>query len=182
MMSAYTRRVLDALNIREGAGHLECVIDKNGCCLIEVGARCHGCEGSFAPQADRIWGYNQVDCLVSATMSQEEFDAIPDEIGPEIEYSFKIDFVSPVEGTLIKIDHVDEIKRMKSYMRFDVMPEPGIYLHKTIDCFTPAGSVTLSHKDRKIVDADHQRIRELEKTMFVVDANGKAKKEASGRF
>jgi hypothetical protein len=36
------------------------------------------------------------------------------------------------------------------------------------------GSVTLAHKERKVVEADHALIREWEKTMFVVKSAPKA--------
>ena len=39
LLCVYTRKVLTALNIVEGAGHAEIVVDKNGPCLVEIGAR-----------------------------------------------------------------------------------------------------------------------------------------------
>src|SRR5271170_4696867 len=85
-LSEYTTKVLDALNIVEGAGHGEVIMTKDGPCLVEIGARCHGCEGTFMPLSDRVWGYNQVGALVSATVSQADFDAIPDLCSDCFEY------------------------------------------------------------------------------------------------
>jgi len=121
------------------------------------------------PLADRIWGFNQVNALIAATLSQEDFDAIPDDCGDEIEYGFKVDFVSFVSGKLIRYDHHDEIRSMKSFVQFDVLPTMGSWIPYTIDCFTGVGSATLCHIDKSVVQADHRRIRELEKTMFVVE-------------
>ena len=170
----YTVKVLDALNIVEGAGHGEVIMTKAGPCLVEIGARCHGCEGTFMPLSDRCWGYNQVGAVVSATVSQEEFDALPDVCGDELEFGFKVDFVSNVAGVLDHIDHLDKMEQLDSFMQFDLLPKPGDSISVTIDCFSAVGSVTLCHKDRKLVEADHAKVREWEKTMFVVKPATKA--------
>ena len=173
----YTVKVLDALNIVEGAGHGEVILTRDGPCLVEIGARCHGCEGTFMPLADRCWGYNQVSALVSATVSQSEFDALPAICGDETEFGFKVDFVSNVAGVLQRIDHLQEMQRLQSFVQFDLLPKPGDVLSLTIDCFTAVGSVTLAHKDRAVVEADHLKVREWEKTMFVVKKDSKTSKQ-----
>jgi len=132
--------------------------------------------------ADRVWGYNQVGALVSATLSQSEFDALPDVCGDEREYGFKVDFVSSVSGELVRLDHLDEMRAMKSFVQFDVLPKVGDRIHVTIDCFTAVGSVTLSHVQRTIVEADHQRIRQLEKTMFLVKPIAEKKENVANAF
>ena len=164
----YTFQVLDALNIREGAGHGEVIMTRDGPCLVEIGARCHGCEGTFMPLADRCWGYNQVGATVDATVSEDDFNALPDVCGDEMEFGFKVDFVSNVSGTLQRIDFLDEMSKLPSFVQFDVLPKVGDEVKVTQDCFTAVGSVTLAHKERSVVEADHAKIREWEKSMFVV--------------
>ena len=44
-LAAYTLEVLDAIGIKEGAGHAEVIITKDGPCLVEIGARPQGCDG-----------------------------------------------------------------------------------------------------------------------------------------
>lgn len=172
----YVVKVLDALNIAEGAGHGEVIMTKTGPCLVEIGARCHGCEGTFMPLADRCWGYNQVNALVSATISQQEFDALPDKCGDELEWGFKVDFVSNVAGELDHLEHVDDMRALPSFVQFDLLPQPGDNISITIDCFTAVGSVTLCHPSRAQVEHDHEKIREWEKTMFVVKKGKPVKK------
>lgn len=167
-LASYVPKVLDAVGIKHGAGHAEVIMTPTGLSLVEVGGRCHGSEGTFMPLADRVWGYNQVGALVAATVSQQEFDAIPDVCGDELEYGFKVDFVSYVAGKLLRIDHLDKMRALKSFVRFDVMPKVGDDIIITEDCFSAVGSVTLIHKNRKQVEEDHLKIREWEKTMFVV--------------
>jgi len=71
---------------------------------------------------------------------------------------------------------------MKSFVQFDVLPKVGDRIHVTIDCFTAVGSVTLSHVQRTIVEADHQRIRQLEKTMFLVKPIAEKKENVANAF
>ena len=167
-LSNYTFQVLDALNIREGAGHGEVIMTRDGPCLVEIGARCHGCEGTFMPLSDRCWGYNQVGATVDATVSEDDFNQLPDVCGDEMEFGFKVDFVSNVAGVLERIDYLDQMSKLPSFVQFDVLPKPGDTISVTIDCFTAVGSVTLAHKERSVVEADHAKIREWEKSMFVV--------------
>jgi hypothetical protein len=66
---------------------------KTGPCLVEVGARCHGCEGTFMPLADRCWGQNQVGCLIDAVApTSEAFDKIPDMPPPSRDVCFKVTY------------------------------------------------------------------------------------------
>ena len=130
----YTKKVLDALNIVEGAGHGEVIMTKDGPCLVEIGARCHGCEGTFMPLSDRCWGYNQVGAVVDATVSQEAFDALPDVCGDEMEWGFKVDFVSNAAGVLDHLDHLDDMQKLPSFVQFDLLPKPGDTISVTIDC------------------------------------------------
>jgi len=74
------------------------------------------------------------------------------------------------------------MRAMKSFVQFDVLPKIGDRIYETIDCFTAVGSVTLCHVQRSIVEADHQRIRQLEKTMFVVKPMSEKKENVSNAF
>ena len=57
---AYGASVLDALGIRNGPGHMEVKMTRSGPCLVEVGSRCHGGEGTWVPTVLECIGYSQV--------------------------------------------------------------------------------------------------------------------------
>ena len=122
---AYTLRVLDALHIVEGAGHAEVIMTPTGPCLVEVGARPQGCEGTFMPLADRCWSYNQVSALADSLVAPARFDALPDVCGDETQYAFKVDFVSRVSGRLLRLQHIDDMRALPSFVRFDMLPRMG---------------------------------------------------------
>ena len=61
---AYSSQVLDALGIRQGPSHMEVMWigtpDDGYPCLVEVGSRCHGGEGTWLAVAQECIGYTQV--------------------------------------------------------------------------------------------------------------------------
>ena len=86
-----------------------------------------------------------------------------------LEYGSKVDLVSSVTGKLRSMPHLDDVKRLKSYLSTDMLPKPGEAITPTIDCFSAVGSISLVHVDRKQVEADYAKIREWEASFFDVD-------------
>jgi biotin carboxylase len=68
VMVRYADQVLDALDIKHGPSHMEVMLDNWGTaeapeyvpCLVEVGARCQGGEGTWLPMAKECIGYTPV--------------------------------------------------------------------------------------------------------------------------
>lgn len=54
----------DAMGVVHGPGHMEVKYTTTGPCLVEVGTRCHGGEGTWQDIAEECLGYNQVRCVV----------------------------------------------------------------------------------------------------------------------
>jgi biotin carboxylase/CelD/BcsL family acetyltransferase involved in cellulose biosynthesis len=69
---AFAVRVLDALEIRHGAGHCEVIVDADGPVLVEIGARLHG-----GPPAHLMCraatGTSQLDLLVQSCLDPDGF-------------------------------------------------------------------------------------------------------------
>ena len=63
------RRVLDALGIMHGPSHMEIMYTDTGPCLVEVGSRCQGGEGTWLPVAKECIGYTQVEVTVDVYMN-----------------------------------------------------------------------------------------------------------------
>lgn len=62
----------------------------------------------------------------------------------------------------INADFIEEIRRMRSFIRMEIFLKPGENVKKTIDCFTLAGVIMLSHRYESQVENDYLRIREME--------------------
>ena len=62
----YMHKVLDALEIRNGPSHGEIMWTKDGPCLVEVGSRPHGGEGTFVQLVEQPIGYSQLSVMIDA--------------------------------------------------------------------------------------------------------------------
>jgi len=160
----YQQAVLDALGIHHGPAHAEIIVTKDGPVLVECGARPHGAEGTFIPISDRCFGRNQVSMTVDAFCDEKAFLEHPDQPPQSLQFGLKIDFVSYVSGKLVAMPHLDTIRKLPSFVSFELMPEIGSTIRPTIDCFTAVGSCTLIHANKEQVLADHEVIRKLEST------------------
>ena len=79
---AYSEKVVQALGIFHGPSHMEVMYnDVTGPCLVEVGSRCHGGEGTWVPVAEECLGYSQLDTNLNAFLRPDRFDALPFEPG-----------------------------------------------------------------------------------------------------
>lgn len=165
----YAQCVLDALEIRNGPSHGEFILTKTGPCLVEVGARAHGGEGTFIPHANRVFGYNQVDALVDAYVCPSKFVSLPSVNSAAQCAGYKVYLVSHVHGTLKQILYLDEIAQLASFMNFDSLPHIGSNIEVTHDVFSMVGVVVLAHPDPEQVERDKSFIRSKEPTMFQVD-------------
>jgi hypothetical protein len=78
--------------------------------------------------------------------------------------------VCNVCGLLTEIDSdlIEEIRHMRSFIRMEIFLKPGETIRKTIDCFTLAGVIMLSHRSEVQVVNDYDRIRQMEnENLFV---------------
>ncbi len=85
VMVAYADKVLDAVGIKHGPSHMEVMLnsyqDDAGNviydpCLVEVGARCHGGEGTWLPVTVECIGYNVVTITTDAYLDGDVFNSI----------------------------------------------------------------------------------------------------------
>jgi hypothetical protein len=51
---------------------------------------------------------------------------------------------------------------MRSFIRMEIFLKPGDRIRKTIDCFTLAGVIMMSHRFEGQVEGDYSRIRSIE--------------------
>ncbi|KAG9404384.1 hypothetical protein AC1031_004594 [Aphanomyces cochlioides] len=158
----YTCKVLDALGINNGPGHAEVKYVHGEPCLIEIGARCHGREGTDMPILDRCQGYNQVDATVDAYFDKVAFDALPKMPTTLKAHGIKTTLVSYEHGVLHSMPGLSEIEAMASYVDKKIRHSEGVRIAPTIDMFTTPGCVLMVHADLTTLTQDYERIRELE--------------------
>eukprot|EP00536_Pseudo-nitzschia_multiseries_P001923 jgi/Psemu1/251109/estExt_Genewise1Plus.C_250159 len=160
----YTRRVLDALEIKHGPTHGEVMMTEDGPCLVEMNCRAHGGDGTFAPLAKALTGaYSQVEMAADAFVDPLAFAQIPDRPS----YPFKaagqeVIFVSRSKGIVKSTPGYEIIKMMPSFLHMDGVKTNGSVVDYTIDLVTGIGSVILMHTDPEVVKRDIDFVRYLE--------------------
>ena len=131
----YAKSVVIALGVVNGPSHMEVMYCADGPCLVEVGSRCHGGEGSWIPIAQECIGYTQLDATLSCYLRPDRFDALP--VYPSLlKQGREVFLVSKQDGTLLDIPGIDVLRGLQSFRRVEMMTQPGAYLPLTIDCFT----------------------------------------------
>ncbi|GLE01015.1 hypothetical protein PINS_up009828 [Pythium insidiosum] len=158
----YVLKVLDALDIVHGPGHAEVKFVNGEPCLVEIGSRCHGGEGTYVPIVNRCIGYNQVDCTLDSYFDEAAFTALPERPRELKAYGCEAMLVSYTNGVLDSYPGIEEIEKMPSYSTKMLHVHEGDELCVTIDMFTTPGSVLLVHDNADQLQKDYERVRELE--------------------
>lgn len=173
-MFEYVCGVLDALEIKNFAGHAEVIYSeaKGTVTLLEIGARPHGGGGSFLPLQTALIGYNLVDLFVAALKGSDEFKQFntlyPVQDGL---HGFQLDMINHNETGILKgfnDDIIQQIKAHPAFHSFSELPTVGKALSKTIDCFTIPGSITFVGHENEVKGAV-ELVRQSEKDIFIVE-------------
>jgi len=160
---AYTRGVLDALNITNGATHTEVMMTPTGPCLVEVNSRCHGAAGSWMPLAQAMTGYTQVSACVDAFVDVNAFDRLPDvPRSPFLASGQVVMTVSFHEGLIEATPGFQKIRALKSFLSLQENLHVGDQLQKTVDLFGITGMCVLVHSDAEVLKSDVAAIRKME--------------------
>jgi hypothetical protein len=174
---AYTRDVLNALNVTNGATHTEIMMTPTGPCLVEVNSRCHGCAGSWMPLAQAMTGYTQVKVCVDAFMDGDAFDRLPDVPPyPFLAAGQVVMAVSFHEGRIDAAPGFQRIRSLKSFVSLEENVHVGDQLQKTVDLFGIVGMCVLVHPDVDVLKSDIASIRqmEIEGSLFVLSPKSSA--------
>ena len=157
---AYTRRVLDAVGIRNGCGHTEVIMTDGGPVLVEVGARPAG--GGHQMITELATGTNQLIRTV-----EHRVHGRFTEVTPLRQYVCSVVLMAPRPGTWRNpsvFDSVDELAtfHMKHfyYGEGDVVPE-ATSLHSMV------GWVVLTSDDHEAMMADYRLVKALEPRMDI---------------
>jgi hypothetical protein len=128
----YGARVVAALGILHGPTHMEVIYQADGPCLVEVGARCHGGEGSWIPVAQECVGYTQLDVTLSCYLRPDRFDAIP-AVPALLKQGREAYFVCTQTGTLMDIPGIGLLRALKSF-RYHSLSQCTLYLYSNHQC------------------------------------------------
>ncbi|WP_037908649.1 ATP-grasp domain-containing protein [Actinacidiphila yeochonensis] len=156
----YVRDVLDALGVRNGAGHTEVMLTASGPTLIECGARLGG--GQMPELMTRCVGTDQVDSLAYSLADPESFLA-----EAEAPYQLKshlrcVNLISPGAGSVPDESGWQPVRELASFAGLVVNHPAGSPLSRTIDMATCPGTVYLAADDPQLLRRDYETLRGFE--------------------
>jgi biotin carboxylase len=158
----YMHKVLDALEVKHGPSHGEVMMTSTGPCLVEVGCRPHGGEGTFVKLADGPIGYNQLSVMVDSHENRNKFYKLPTRPATLKMHSMEVCLVNRQEGRLNAMPRLSEIEGLRSYVEFEQKVQIGQICPLTVDFLTSPGAVLLLHTDKAVVEEDQAFIHKIE--------------------
>jgi biotin carboxylase len=171
LLIPYVRRVLDALDIKNGPSHGEVMMTNDGPCLVEMNCRAHGGDGNWRPLCRALTGgYSQVESTVDSYLDSRQFMITPDKPPSPFKASGQeVILVSFSRGVVKSTPGFTEISKLESFVYLETGVRPGSFVDYTVDLFTGIGSVILMHQDEKILERDMNRIRQMEKENLLLE-------------
>ncbi|CAK9012453.1 unnamed protein product [Durusdinium trenchii] len=158
---SYTRAVLDALQVGNGATHAEVKMTPDGPCLVEVNMRMMGASGAFISLARLLTGTSHADATLDS-LSQERFDALPDIPRAFGTSGVMISLVSYSAGTVTSTPGYERMKKLATFVELHTSISCGSAVAATVDAVTIAGLLLLAGSDDQIRE-DVAEVRLLEK-------------------
>ncbi len=159
---SYSTQVLDAMGVVIGPSHMEVKLASRGPCLVEVGLRCHGGEGTWQTIAKQGFGYDQINSTFDAYMQPDAWHQLPSYPKNITKHGAEVFLVARESGMLRGLPGCEKIKQLESFQTMHMLAKKNTFVPRTVDCFTRPGSVQLSHFDPEVAKRDYEAIRKLE--------------------
>jgi biotin carboxylase len=157
----YTRQVLDALEIRNGAGHSEVMLTARGPVLVECAARLGG--GQVLEINTRCLGTNQVELLALSVVHPDEFNRLSTTAYQLLQRPRNVSLINPRDhGVVPSHETMAAIRALPSYAHTVLTYPEGHPIPRTIDVLTQPGYVYLISDDPAVILADYQKLRKIE--------------------
>ncbi|WP_306553609.1 ATP-grasp domain-containing protein [Acidovorax sp.] len=157
----YSRRVTEALEIRNGPVHVEIMwlSARNEPVLVEVAARMHGGLGAVVPKL--VYGTNQVELTIDAFTEGRQFKS--NLVRPSIQHGHLVEvfLISGSEGKVCGYPVHNLLSKLQSYVSHNLWIRDDL-VRVTRDLWTSPGVVILQHTDRSALERDIEEIARLE--------------------
>jgi len=164
----YALKVLDALEISNGASRSEIKVDEKGPVLIETAARVAGDDyGNIV--SIQLTGYDHFEAMLDSLISQESFDRIPKFCDVKENVTGVLVTVnSYFEGVEWKTEYFEKLlNNLKTCVGYYVTKSEGQLLVKTTDLFNYIGIMYLIGAKEE-TEEDIIKIKDWEKTAYLV--------------
>jgi len=141
-------------------------------CLVEMNCRSHGWDGAWAPLAKMLTGgYSQPDVALDSHIDGAAFAKIPDCYPSPFKASGQnVMLVSFFAGTVRSTPGYDKMRKLSSFVALQTGVGIGSKVELTVDLFTAVGVLVLANSDAKLLEADLETVRTMEKEgLFTFD-------------
>jgi biotin carboxylase len=151
----YTRRVLDAVGVRNGCGHTEVMLTASGPRLLEIGERPAG--GGHQLITKLATGDNHILRTVAHRVRGEFVE------GYELQQHVRAAFISaPATGIWTNAEIFDSVGELSTVHATHFPKSTGDPVKETVDLLSYLAWVILAGPDEQAIEADYRRIKELE--------------------
>ncbi|GAA3995440.1 ATP-grasp domain-containing protein [Allokutzneria multivorans] len=158
----YARRVLDAVGVRNGPGHVEVMLTASGPRLIEVGARLAGGDQQYLSRL--AVGDSQLERTVRHWVDGE--GAIADY--RLLRHARSVYLSAPESGVLRGAARLGRLRELLPTLhKVDIPHRDGSRVARTVDLWTNLGHVVLAAEDPAAVATDEALLREIEAELHV---------------
>ncbi len=158
----YVKKVLDAVDIKEGASHSEVMMTAEGIpVLIEIAGRLQGGIESSAIIA--AIGDSHVTTLFKSCTDRATFLTEINDTYQIKKNAMVVNLISKQEGTLTKNNCDVLLPTLPSFHLIVRTPKVGDFIPKTVDLLTKAGHIYLLHENVAQLEKDYQQIRTWER-------------------
>ena len=138
-----SRRVIAALNIKWGITHMEVYLSDSGLLFGEIALRPPG--GYIMELISRAYGFSAWEALVHVELG------LPFEFTQaSVEYT-AVYIIHPGAGTVMRIDHWDQVVALPSVYRKNIKIKPGVQLSERQGVGEDAGYLLLASSDPNAV-------------------------------
>ncbi len=156
----YTKKVLTALGIEEGASHTEIILTKEGPVLIECGARMQG--GIISAPILEAIGDSHMTMTLKRYVDPLNFLENINTRYVMTKTLRVVNLIMARAGVVKENNSNVLLVTLPSFCMIARTPDVGDYVKKTTDLPTKVGHVYLMHDSMLQLDSDYKKIREWE--------------------
>lgn len=165
-MVDYAFKVADAIHYQNGMIHGEYMVDDKGPVLIEVNCRPMGATQP-AEFMDLITGQHETDSLLDTLLHPEEFEEKMKKPYRLLRKGFMKIIIIPRDIEAENHPIWEVARQLKSTFKVSAQESSAVVRYpKTIDFETSGGVIYMVHDDEKVVEADLNMLRHIEKKYF----------------
>ncbi len=167
-LERYGHQVLDALEIRNGASHIEIMMTADGPVLVECAARIGG--GSVPEILERALESHQLDLLGMSVGNPDEFNRLPTSVYRLLRHIRFVNLINLTDGGVSPSpEKMAAVRALPSCAHAVLLHPEGQALVRTVDFATQPGFVFLIADELDELEADYEKLRELERDYLYVD-------------